>query len=231
MISAGQNLRVLRVQLGLTLRDVENASLRIAERHGSEEFGIAPSRLSDIETKGMVPSIYRLYSLAVIYRQDPREIFTLYGVNFNQVAADLELCTPTKSHISTVLKGVSALRMPLKLDPSFDLRRTTNLGRAAMGYVSRVSANAGILLRVGELATDSSDAHILAAGRELIDRASRLRLNAILVLMKLSVAFILPGVPLSVGGIADGYKDLSRLLVQLSQLRVCAGASRISASL
>jgi hypothetical protein len=81
------------------------------------------------------------------------------------------------------------------------------------------------------LATDSSDAHILAAGRELIDRASRLRLNAILVLMKVSVAFILPGVPLSVGGIADGYKDLSRLLVQLSQLRVCAGASRISASL
>ena len=103
--------------------------------------------------------------------------------------------------------------------------------RAAMGYVSRVSANAGILLRIGELATDSSDAHILAAGRELIDRASRLRLNAILVLMKLSVAFILPGVPLSVGGIAGGYKDLSRLLVQLSQRRVSAGASRISASL
>ena len=90
MISAGQNLRVLRDQLGLTMRDVENASLRIAQRHGNEEFAVPPSRLSDIETKGIVPSIYRLYSLAVIYRQDPLEIFALYGVNFNRVTADVD---------------------------------------------------------------------------------------------------------------------------------------------
>ncbi len=37
---------------GLTMRDVESASLRIAERHGSEEFAIAPSRLSDIGRTG-----------------------------------------------------------------------------------------------------------------------------------------------------------------------------------
>jgi transcriptional regulator with XRE-family HTH domain len=129
MISAGQNLRVLRDQLGLTMRDVENASLRIAERHGNEEFAVPPSRLSDIETKGIVPSIYRLYTLAVIYRQDPRELFALYGVNFNRAAADVGLCMPPKSHISKLVRGVSALQVPVKLDPSFDLRRTANLGR------------------------------------------------------------------------------------------------------
>ena len=103
--------------------------------------------------------------------------------------------------------------------------------RAAMGYVFGVSANARILLRVGELAADSSDPDILAAGRELVDAASRLRLYAILVLLKLSVGLVLPDVPLSVSGIPDGYKHVSRLLSQLSRLRVSGGDSRISASL
>ena len=66
MLSAGQNLRTVRERLGLTMRDVETASTNIALRHKSEEFSIPPSRLSDIETKGVVPSIYRLYSLSVI---------------------------------------------------------------------------------------------------------------------------------------------------------------------
>lgn len=129
MLSAGQNLRAMRDQLGLTMRDVENASLRIAERHQNEEFGIPPSRLSDIETKGIIPSVYRLYSLAVIYRQDPREMLALYGVDFNQVAADVGFSLPPKSHISNALQSVSAVRVPVKLDPSFDLKRTANLGR------------------------------------------------------------------------------------------------------
>jgi len=73
MYPGGQNLRVLREQLGLTMRDVETATLRIADKHGNEEFSIPPSRLSDIETKGLVPSVFRLYSLAIVYRRDFRD--------------------------------------------------------------------------------------------------------------------------------------------------------------
>jgi transcriptional regulator with XRE-family HTH domain len=129
MISAGQNLRVLREQLGLTMRDVESASTRIAEKHANEEFAVPPSRLSDIETKGIVPSIYRIYSLAVIYRQDPRDILALYGVDLNQAASDLNASIPRKSHLSKLLRGISAVQVPVRLDPSFDLRKTANLGR------------------------------------------------------------------------------------------------------
>jgi hypothetical protein len=103
--------------------------------------------------------------------------------------------------------------------------------RAAMGYVSGVATNAVILLRVGELARGSSDPDIPAAGQELVEAASRLRVYSILVLAKLSFAVVLPGVPLSAAGIADGYKDVSRRLDQLSRLRVSSGASRISATL
>jgi transcriptional regulator with XRE-family HTH domain len=129
MIAAGQNLRTLRERLGLTMRDVENASAAIAEKHTSDEFAIPPSRLSDIETKGVVPSIYRLYSLSVIYRKDAREILAWYGVDLNRVAEDLHLGNPPKSHKSEALENVTSISIPVRIDPSFDPRYTVNMGR------------------------------------------------------------------------------------------------------
>src|SRR5580693_8624266 len=129
MFPGGQNLRVLREQLGLTMRDVENASARIAQKRANDEFAIPPSRLSDVETKGVVPSIYRLYSLAVIYRRDIRELLSWYGVDLNAMASDLDFVIPPKSHVSEALANLSAVQVPLRLDPSFDPRRTMNFGR------------------------------------------------------------------------------------------------------
>jgi len=129
MLSGGQNLRVLRDQLGLTMRDVEQASQRLAEKHGNDEFAIPPSRLSDIETKGVVPSIFRLYSFSVIYRRDLRDLLSWYGVDLNGIAADLELIMPPKSHLSEALTNLSSVQMPIRMDPGFDPRRTVNFGR------------------------------------------------------------------------------------------------------
>ena len=129
MLSSGQRLRGLREQLGLTIRDVEAASGRIAARHGNEDFAISPSRLSDIETKGILPNVYRLYSLAVIYRRDPREILSWYGIDLTEMAADLALVEPPKSHIAETLDSMMEVKIPVRLDPGFDLRRTANLGR------------------------------------------------------------------------------------------------------
>ena len=108
MFPGGQNLRMLREQLGLTMRDVENASTRIAQKRANDEFAIPPSRLSDVETKGVIPSIYRLYSLAVIYRRDIRELLSWYGVDLNGMAADLDFVIPPKSHVSEALANLSS---------------------------------------------------------------------------------------------------------------------------
>jgi len=81
----------MREQIGLTLRDVEIASTTLADVRGIEEFVINPSRLSDIETKGVVPSIYRLYVLSVIYRADFSELLKLYGVDLAATAADFSV--------------------------------------------------------------------------------------------------------------------------------------------
>src|SRR6201998_897445 len=107
VLPAGKSLRTLREKLGLTMRDVEHSSARIAEKYRNEEFSIPPSRLSDIETKGILPSIYRLYTLAIIYRRDVRELMAWYGVDLNNIPADLGLVSQPKSHVSDALAGLA----------------------------------------------------------------------------------------------------------------------------
>jgi transcriptional regulator with XRE-family HTH domain len=129
VLSAGKKLRELREHISLTLRDVELASTSLAESRGIEEFIINPSRLSDIETKGVIPSIYRLYVLSVIYRADFTELLKLYGVDLSFTAADFAICSPGKTHRIEVAEGRGNVQIPNKLDPGFDIRRSTDLGR------------------------------------------------------------------------------------------------------
>jgi transcriptional regulator with XRE-family HTH domain len=129
LLSAGKKLRELREHMGHTLRDVELASTSLAESRGIEEFIINPSRLSDIETKGVIPSIYRLYVLSVIYRADFTELLKLYGVDLSFTAADFSICTPAKTHRIEIAEGRGNVQIPAKLDPGFDVGRTTDLGR------------------------------------------------------------------------------------------------------
>jgi transcriptional regulator with XRE-family HTH domain len=129
MLSAGIDLRKIRDRLGLTMRDVENASLLISQRHGSEEYLIPPSRLSDIETKGVVPSVYRFYSLAAIYRRSVRDLLRLYGIDLDGISAEWGLSQPAKSHTAMLEGENTTCRIPVKLDPGFDLSETSDLGR------------------------------------------------------------------------------------------------------
>jgi transcriptional regulator with XRE-family HTH domain len=129
VLSAGKKLRDLREHMGLTLRDVELSSTSLAESRGIEEFVINPSRLSDIETKGVIPSIYRLYVLSVIYRSDFTELLRLYGVDLSFTAADYAICSPGKTHRIEMAEGRGNVHIPIKLDPGFDVKRSTDLGR------------------------------------------------------------------------------------------------------
>src|SRR2546427_5239426 len=117
MVTGGQNLRILREKLGLTMRDIETASERLARKHGNEEYFIPISRLSDFETKGVIPSIYRLYSLAIIYRRDFRELLAWYGVDLDLAVDDLETSAPPRSHTSKALAGTATIQMPVRMDP------------------------------------------------------------------------------------------------------------------
>ncbi len=129
MVTGGEKLRLIRDNLGLTMRDVETASERIARKRNNEEHLVPISRLSDFETKGVIPSIYRLNSLAMIYRRDLREILLWYGVDLNIAVSDLEISAPPRSHLSRALAHMTSVQMPAKMDPSFDTRKTLDFGR------------------------------------------------------------------------------------------------------
>ena len=130
MLPAGKSLRTLREKLGLTMRDVENSSARVADKYRNEEFSIPPSRLSDIETKGILPSIFRLYTLSVIYRRDFRELMSWYGVDLNNSACrSWTGCLRQNRMFPTRWPACRRCKFPCAWILAFDERRTTNLGR------------------------------------------------------------------------------------------------------
>jgi len=128
-VHPGKRLRQLREQLGLTVRDVEASSARLANKRGDRAYSIPLSRLSDIENKEVVPSIYRVYSLAVIYRQDLREILSWYGIQIDEMAEDLALAPIPKTHRIECLDDTRQVKVPMLDDCSFDLSRSHNLGQ------------------------------------------------------------------------------------------------------
>jgi transcriptional regulator with XRE-family HTH domain len=128
-MNAGQKLRAAREKLGLTIRDVETASARLAAKYRNDDYNLPLSRLSDIETKGITPSIYRLYALAVICRVSIEELFSWYEIDLTRTPADLTLTEPPKTHLLRIGFGKSEVQVPVRMDPSFEIRRTTNVGR------------------------------------------------------------------------------------------------------
>jgi transcriptional regulator with XRE-family HTH domain len=128
VLRAGQRLREIRERLGLVLKDVETASRRISEECGNQEFTIITTRLSEIETKDVPPTIFRLYSLAAIYRMDLRELLAIWGIDLSRQFEFSEL-KYTKTHrFSTSLPH--AVSVPFSFDVGTDTSKTFNLARA-----------------------------------------------------------------------------------------------------
>lgn len=122
---AGQRLRRARERLNLKFRDVEQASLLIAERRGNPEYGVLISRLSDIEMQGTLPSLYRLYSLCCIYRLNLNEVLGWYGIPLETMASDASVIQIEKTHpINFDADAGASAMLPISLDPGIDLRRT-----------------------------------------------------------------------------------------------------------
>lgn len=133
-MDAGLQLRRIREQLGLTLRDVESASAKIAQQLGNDEFSVTLSRISDIETKGVVPSIYRVYSFAAIYRLDPLEILAWYGIDFTLLPAAGENAHPPATHRNSTSLAWREVNIPVAMDPAFRLDTTTDIGRMIQAW-------------------------------------------------------------------------------------------------
>lgn len=127
-MEAGKRIRALRERLGLTVRDVEAASAQIAEKRKNRGFLLPLSRLFEIENKDVVPSAYRFYSLAVIYRRDIRELLGWYGIDVSEMAEEIGLVSVPSSHMANATSFATKAKIPVAMSPAFDPVRTMNLG-------------------------------------------------------------------------------------------------------
>ena len=130
MEDAGQKLRRTRERLNLRVRDVEHASQRIAEKYHNDEFTVLINRISEIENRGLVPSVFKLYSLSAIYRLDYQTALEWYGIHLPSLPSDSTLTEISRTHpIGFQTTSQSDALLPIALDPGIDIRRTTYLSR------------------------------------------------------------------------------------------------------
>jgi transcriptional regulator with XRE-family HTH domain len=132
-MTAGARLRILREKLGFTLKDVETASLQLAHRHSNPKYCIPQSRLSHIENKGIIPNIYRLQALAMLYQRSLSDLLGWYGVD--RQSEQLMPAAPN-THLAQELAN-GTCELPLRLDPLFDEKKTSYIRRMIQEWGTR----------------------------------------------------------------------------------------------
>ena len=93
-VSAGNKLKALRNRCNVTVRQVEQASGRIAEAKGDKRFRISNGWLAQLENGISEPSICKLFTLSVIYHTDFRDLTRLYNVDIEEIEEYESIANP-----------------------------------------------------------------------------------------------------------------------------------------
>lgn len=121
----------MRLRLGITTRDVTEFSKQIIASEGNEEFHISNAWLTEIENSVSVPSIYKLYSLSVIYHVKFGDLLQLYGVDVQKIPKlQTEMSLP-QTHLTPVevFDKDGTVTFPIRFDQGFDRGKTNLLSR------------------------------------------------------------------------------------------------------
>lgn len=99
-MAAGSKLKTLRNRCKITVRQVEQASSRIASAKGDKRFRISNGWLAQLENGISEPSICKLFTLSAIYRADFRELSRLYNVDLDEIAKYALIANPHVTQLS-----------------------------------------------------------------------------------------------------------------------------------
>ena len=128
--SAGTRLKELRLRVGLTLRDVEARSLKLAEEKKSRDYFISRGWLNNVENGSYTPSIYKLYSLSVIYRDSWTNVLGFFGLRVGDIGRDQALFGLPNTHlVQKDLPDSEKVVLPVRMREDLQLERTNLLSR------------------------------------------------------------------------------------------------------
>ena len=84
-MAASNKLKALRNRCNVTVRDVEQASRRIAEAKGDKNYCVSNSWLAQLENGISAPNIWTIFSLCAIYRVTIRDFLQIYNVDIDEI--------------------------------------------------------------------------------------------------------------------------------------------------
>jgi transcriptional regulator with XRE-family HTH domain len=124
-MDSGKWIRSLRDERLIKPSDVERITRNIAEKKGNSDFYVSHSTLADIET-GSIPSIHKLFSLAICLRVSLNELLAPFGIDPGEVS----LSQPdfdTDALVQTSPAIEPAFRFQLNFDVNSNPRETNLL--------------------------------------------------------------------------------------------------------
>lgn len=98
---SGRLLKEERIRVRLSTREVERLSQKIAHEKNNQEYYISHGWLSEVENGEFAPSIYKLYSLSLIYKRRINEILAFFGINIGNIAHEQISLTLPHTHLIT----------------------------------------------------------------------------------------------------------------------------------
>jgi transcriptional regulator with XRE-family HTH domain len=150
-MNGGQRLKNIRYRLRITTREVQELSRAIATEKRDPEYFISHARIIQIENDESTPSIYKMYSLSVIYAVKLRDILGFYvdlttlathqlqtrrsqthPINFESCAADEQIDFPLQFAPGLCGEGTNLLsrmvdvwgHIPVALLRHLDIKKT-----------------------------------------------------------------------------------------------------------
>ncbi len=103
-MAAGQQLKLLRNRRNITVREVEQASRRIADAKRDKRYQISNGWLAQLENGVSEPSICKLFSLSVIYQVNLSVLLRLYDIDVDNKEQYESVANP---HLTQLLPGNS----------------------------------------------------------------------------------------------------------------------------
>jgi transcriptional regulator with XRE-family HTH domain len=129
---AGKQLRAERLRAALSTRQVQKLSQLIAkEKDDNQDYCISHAWLTEVENGKFTPSIYKLYSLALIYKCTVTKILGFFGIDLLAAAEEQKLVGLDDTQVigsNLELTGRSMI-VPVDLRKDVELARTNLVSR------------------------------------------------------------------------------------------------------
>lgn len=129
---AGKRLRAERLRARLSTRAVQRLSQQIAQEKGdNQDYYISHGWLTEVENGKFTPSIYKLYSLSLIYKCNYLKIMGFFGINILDAPREQRLVSLPHTYLigSNLELPGQTIMLPVELRRNVELAKTNLVSR------------------------------------------------------------------------------------------------------